>query len=67
MATKRTSFLKRQKEQKRIEKAMQKREDRIQKRFEQPDQFTNPLDTDIDIDEENTTPSDTDIEKETTE
>ena len=38
MATKRTSFLKRQKEQKRIEKAIRKREDRMQRRFEKSDE-----------------------------
>jgi len=65
MATKRTSFLKRQKEQKRIEKAMQKREDRMQKRFEQPDGNMNPLDTDSD--EEGMTPPETDIDTEATE
>lgn len=65
MATKRTSFLKRQKEHKRIEKAMQKREDRMQKRFEQPDPYTNPLDTNFD--EESITPADTDFDKEATE
>lgn len=38
MATKRTTFLKRQKERKRIEKALQKREDRMHRRFENPDE-----------------------------
>jgi hypothetical protein len=48
MATKRTSFLKRQKEQKRIEKAMQKREDRMQRRFEKSDETPDPLNSDFD-------------------
>jgi len=47
MATKRTSFLKRQKEQKRIEKAMQKREDRIQRRVKESAEDDNPTDTDF--------------------
>ncbi len=48
MGTKRTSFLKRQKELKRIEKATQKREDRIQRRLEKSDENDDPLDTDSD-------------------
>ena len=46
MATKRTSFLKRQKELKRIEKALQKREDRQQRRLEKPYEDAYPADTD---------------------
>jgi hypothetical protein len=48
MATKRTSFLKRQKEQKRIEKAMQKREDRMQRRLEKTDESPDLLNSDFD-------------------
>jgi hypothetical protein len=48
MATKRTSFLKRQKEQKRIEKAMQKREDRMRRQLEKTDEGSDPLNSDSD-------------------
>jgi hypothetical protein len=48
MATKRTSFLKRQKEQRRIEKAMQKREDRMQRRLEKTDESPDLLNSDFD-------------------
>ena len=44
MATKRTSFLKRQKELKRLEKAIQKREDRIQRRLDKSDENAKPVD-----------------------
>jgi len=47
MATKRTSFLKRQKEQKRLERAMEKREDRLQRRLKMPDEEPDSQDTDF--------------------
>jgi hypothetical protein len=46
MATKRTSFLKRQKELKRLEKAIQKREDRMQRRLDRSDENAAPVDKD---------------------
>jgi len=45
MATKRTSFLKRQKELKRIEKATQKREDRMHRSIDKPDETADPENT----------------------
>jgi len=45
MATKRTSFLKRQKELKRIEKANQKRDDRRQRHVEKSYENTGPADS----------------------
>jgi hypothetical protein len=47
MATKRTTYLKRQKEQKRIEKALQKRENRMLRRHEKSDESTYRPDTDV--------------------
>jgi hypothetical protein len=38
MATKRTTYLKRQKEQKRLERAIQKREARMLRRDDKPDE-----------------------------
>ena len=46
MATKRTSYLKRQKEQKRLERAIQKREDRMLRRLEKSDESIDRSDTD---------------------
>jgi len=50
MGTKRTSYLKRQKEQKRLEKATQKREDRILRRYEKSDESIDRSDTDYNED-----------------
>jgi len=47
MATKRTSYLKRQKEQKRLERAAQKREDRMVRRLEKPDTGVHPQETEL--------------------
>ena len=45
MATKRTSYLKRQKELKRLERANQKREDRLLRRHEKSDESMDHSDT----------------------
>ena len=50
MATKRTSYLKRQKEQKRLERAIQKREGRILRRHEKSDESVSRTDTDFNED-----------------
>ena len=49
MATKRTTYLKRQKEQKRLERAMQKREARMLRRQGKSDESIYRPDTDVNI------------------
>ena len=50
MATKRTTFLKRQKELKRIEKATQKREDRMHRSIDKTEAPADPADIVFNID-----------------
>ena len=50
MATKRTSYLKRQKELKRLERANQKRENRLLRRYEKSDEDLDHPDTNCDED-----------------
>ena len=50
MATKRTSYLKRQKELQRLERANQKRENRLLRRYEKSDEDLDHPDTNCDED-----------------